>query len=112
MRLGQHDLRPTLGMALVREVELGTTAAGLVMTVAPTHAGKHHEVIEVADGAFYGSTFAPTDLKPGDLAILRNGANRSAMVHFPVGVYLVRIDDVIAFERPVSVAEQAAIAEA
>lgn len=109
-----ETIHPAFGWVLVKEIDMGTTSAGLVLPdisavvagpdgkprVVEGRSSKHHEVIESSKGCCRVGLFCETDVKRGDRVVLCSGATRASMSHFPRGVYLVMLEQVIAYERP------------
>lgn len=101
--------KPVLGYALVREIDLARTEAGIVLPnvtkelladgkVTRTTSG-HHELIEASEGHYVDGNLVRCDLQPGDQVTLSPGAGRASMPHYPPKVYVVTLRDIIAYER-------------
>lgn len=112
MLIDGRELRPSPGWVLVREHDMGETAGGIVIP-SPSNgsAGKHHLVLETSAGYFEAGKLVECSFRAGDYVVLRPmmpvgaggamyGCPRASMPHFPPGVFLIQMGDVIGYERP------------
>jgi hypothetical protein len=97
MRIGDRELRPAIGYAIVREVEFGKSAGGISLEGGKT--GKRLEILEVHPYSIDCGIKIEHDLKPGDYVSLQSGAQANTTPHYPAKTGLIRIEHVVAYER-------------